>query len=630
MRSPESFDAFYVSTRDRLLHETYALTGDVPAARTAVRDAFAVAWHHWRKVAVLDDPEGWVRPLAHGRGRRRHTARLWHRDKDLDPEVRATLDALGKLSHTERQLLVLTTLSRLSMAEIARAAGLPRLEAERQIQTATSTFATARDIASTDVRRALDALRGPLEDVRWPRAPIVRRAGTARRRTHTAIGMGLVAAALIASGSIVSSGTGAEPSALGEEKASPGIIVRPATDDGSEPLSEAALLTDEQVERFGPRLAWSETETTDNLDGDGLLLPCQAARYAAPESLGALARTWTGTAEVTRKRQSRNGQGGKGRKQRPVTEDRTRAIQYVEKAPDAEAAGPAFLATSYWFAGCAEPRTQLLSTRSVERVGTEASVFALRSWSKDPRRFSVGVARTGQYVVTLLVEAREGVPNERETVRGLSAAVNALCGTPGAAECAANPRTRPAAPLPLGDPPGLLAALDLPPVVNARGPWVGPPAAPPTSNFASSSCDRTQFTGKGVRRPLARTFVFPESPKATEFALSQTVALMNPDRGRAFVEGVRSRIRQCAQANLGTQVTNVLTRSTTQAELTVWALEIEVSDSRTVPFFMAIMRQGNKVSQVGFSPHGKMTMARPDFVALAERAQQRLANLTRG
>ena len=34
MRSPESFDAFYVSTRDRLLHETYALTGDIAASRT--------------------------------------------------------------------------------------------------------------------------------------------------------------------------------------------------------------------------------------------------------------------------------------------------------------------------------------------------------------------------------------------------------------------------------------------------------------------------------------------------------------------------------------------------------------------------------------------------------------------
>ena len=64
MRSPETFDAYYVETRTRLLHEAYALTGDAPAARAAVRDAFVVAWHHWRKVAMLEDRDAYVRPLA--------------------------------------------------------------------------------------------------------------------------------------------------------------------------------------------------------------------------------------------------------------------------------------------------------------------------------------------------------------------------------------------------------------------------------------------------------------------------------------------------------------------------------------------------------------------------------------
>ena len=47
-----------------LLVQTYALTGDLPASRSAVRDAFVAAWHHWRKVSRLEDPESWVRPHA--------------------------------------------------------------------------------------------------------------------------------------------------------------------------------------------------------------------------------------------------------------------------------------------------------------------------------------------------------------------------------------------------------------------------------------------------------------------------------------------------------------------------------------------------------------------------------------
>ena len=161
MRSPETFDAYYVETRTRLLHEAYALTGDAPAARAAVRDAFVVAWHHWRKVGRLEDRDAYVRPLAFRRARRRHTDRIWHRDKSLAPEARATLDALSKLSATQRELLVLNALSTLSLAEIGRMVGLPRSDAERELQTATSQFALNRDMPTTEVRRLLQDLAEP-------------------------------------------------------------------------------------------------------------------------------------------------------------------------------------------------------------------------------------------------------------------------------------------------------------------------------------------------------------------------------------------------------------------------------------------------------------------------------------
>ena len=64
MRNSDDFDAFYKATRERLLLQTVALTGDLPAARRAIRDAYVAAWHHWRKVSRLDHPEDYVRPLA--------------------------------------------------------------------------------------------------------------------------------------------------------------------------------------------------------------------------------------------------------------------------------------------------------------------------------------------------------------------------------------------------------------------------------------------------------------------------------------------------------------------------------------------------------------------------------------
>jgi len=74
-----SFDAFYKDARDRLLLQTFALTGDLAVARGAVREAFVVSWHHWRKTGRLHEPESAVRPDAWRKALRRASTRPWHR-----------------------------------------------------------------------------------------------------------------------------------------------------------------------------------------------------------------------------------------------------------------------------------------------------------------------------------------------------------------------------------------------------------------------------------------------------------------------------------------------------------------------------------------------------------------------
>ncbi len=626
MRNPEAFDAFYAETRDRLLLETYALTGDLPASRTAVRDAFAVAWHHWPKVSRLADPEGWLRPQAHGRAQRRHTARPWHRDKSIDDDVRATLEALSKLSGPERKTLVLTTLSTMPLLEIGREVGLPQAETERALQSATTRFAMSRDVASTEVRRHLESLGSAIDDSRWPRSTIVRRSGTTRRRTHTLIGTAGVISALLVSGTVVSSG-GVEPSSLDQESALPGVTLR------DEPVPEPAvldadgLLALDQVRRYGRGLTWTQAETSDNLAGSGLVMPCQQARFADPAGAGALLRSFTGEAEVVKKR--RVGRGKNARTiRRTVSEERASAVEFVELSADEEQAGGAFETARGWYAECLDARAQLMSTEAVDRVGDEATVMVLRTWNREPARIAVGLARTGQLTVTTMVRTTGAPVNARTAAAGLAAAVNAVCGAPGAGTCAGPPRIRVGQPLPVGKPAGLLAAVDLPPVIGAVGPWVGTEPRRARSNEARTPCDNTQFGGRGMRHNLTRTFVFPARKVADNlFGLTQTVATMPTARARAFVDGVRSRIRSCGRAGLGTAVDRLVDRSGKVAELTVWDLDVEISDNRTIQFWMAIMRDGNAVSQVGFTPDQGMTMARGDFVAIAERALERLSDL---
>ena len=57
----------------------------------------------------------------------------------------------------------------------------------------------------------MEALAPPLDTLRWPRPSIVMRAGAARRRAHTAVGVAAAVAAVVVSGSLVTDASGAHP-----------------------------------------------------------------------------------------------------------------------------------------------------------------------------------------------------------------------------------------------------------------------------------------------------------------------------------------------------------------------------------------------------------------------------------
>ncbi|MCW2816327.1 MAG: polymerase sigma factor, partial [Nocardioides sp.] len=181
MRQPDDFDAFYKDARERLLAQTYALTGDLGASRRAVREAFVVAWHRWRKLSRHGRPEDVVRPHAWRLAQRNHTARVWHREKDITPQTRATLDALGRLTVAQRRVLVLTQLASVSLPEMAREVGLPLERAERELQAGSDALALALGTEALSLRTVFEDLAASVGGRgRWPRASIVRRSGAAR------------------------------------------------------------------------------------------------------------------------------------------------------------------------------------------------------------------------------------------------------------------------------------------------------------------------------------------------------------------------------------------------------------------------------------------------------------------
>lgn len=613
MRDPELFDTFYKDARERLLLQTYALTGDLAAARAAVRDSFIVAWHHWRKVSALDDPEESVRPHAWRHAQRRHTARLGHRDKDVDPEVRATLDALAKLPITQRRALLLTQLASVTMPLMAREIGLPQDDAERELQAAITQFSLVRDVPAPEVRSVFEPLRAVVAEARWPRGSIIRRAGSARRRTHTTVGAVAAVAAVLVTGSMVTDAAGVRPT-LDRDAPSAVADQEPIRTGTEASLTPEVMVGQTRVARAIGGTQW-RARTDDNSDGSGLVIPCQQERYADPDGTAALVRTFETDA--------RRG---------PAKS----ATQTTELSTSPHAARRTFATTLGWFAGCQVERTQLISTRRVQSVGDQAMLVVLRSWDDPLTTMTVGVARTGNYTTTTVtMVGGDDRPDVDGNTELLASAVSGLCTLPEGGECAGTPRARLVAPLPVGKAPAMLTEIDLPPVSSIEEPWVGTEPRKAMRNLAATRCDQASFAGRFKKAEFAanmtRTFLIPEAKLPAEFGLTETVATLPERRARAFVELVRQRLGTCESEDdgLGTEVDQVANLDDGNVSLTAWELTIAVTDERSVRYTMAIMRRGTAVAQLAFVPAPKVEMPQGAFVDLAMRALDRLVEMPR-
>ncbi len=607
MKQPEEFDAFYRSARTRLLLQTYALTGDLPASRAAVRDSFVVTWHHWRKVSRLADAESWVRPHAWAQAQRRHTARIWHRDRNLDPEAARTLESLGKLSVGQRKALLLETLTTLPLAERARELGLTRPEAERQTRTAVERFAGLREVDPAGFPPLFETLHAQVEDSTWPRSSILRRSGAARRRTHTLVGAVAALAALVATGFAVDGTHG--PTKLPQADLGAGRSVNAEPEQPAQ-FDADALVGEEELGLAVDGTGWRATRTSDNRAGDGLATPCQERRYADPRARAALVRSFT----------TRPTEG----------EPQVSAVQTAELSGNVKAARRTWDQSVAWYAGCTAPQVQLGTTMRVAEVGDEAMLVRLRDWSKG-RTYLAGVARTGRITTTTFYRTDDNTePDVAGATRMLVLAVNGMCPTPQGDGCATTPETEEVAPVPVGEVPGLLASVDLPMVPKVSRPWVGTEAREARDNVAATTCDRTDFAVDPVRSNVTRTFLIPDARLPATFGVTETAGTLPSDaQARAFVATIRRKMDSCSDRDLGADVTGLGSSEEKDGEHAVWRVTVEISDQESVTYLMGVVRRGSTVAQIGFVPGRDITIGPDPFEELLLRAGERLSYLPR-
>ncbi len=431
---------------------------------------------------------------------------------------------------------------------------------------------------------------------------------SAPRRWPAVVGVLATVIVVVASGLLVNDPDGVVAS-LGRQQVTPvaqPVTPRPEAVPPPVALDEGDLLTAEQVRRLEPRRTWRVVETATKATAEQPP-PCGADRFADPESTDTLQRGYESSG-------------------RPAA--RIQVVQASELSTDTRQARAGYRRLSNQFAACAEPGAQLLDTLEATGVGNSARLFVVRAPGRPAATRVLGVARTGRIVTSTWAT----VPGDQRPKPGphaqlLAAAVNGLCGQPGSGRCAAPPVVVAVPPLPVDDAPGMLAIIDLPPTSGSRAPWVSSRPRKATVNPAASSCDSTTFDSPRFSKARTRTFLKPEARVPDTFGLSQTVGVLPPKRAATFVAQVRDEVDACPEETLGTRAKLLLDDRGGAREVTAWRLRIEVGEDRTVDVYMAIMRDGAAVAQLGWVPSPRVTLADGDFEALAERALARLGEL---
>jgi DNA-directed RNA polymerase specialized sigma24 family protein len=609
MRAEEQFDSFYLKTRRALVHQTFALTGDITAAQRAVRDAYVQAWHHWRKVKTCEDPREWVRPRAWAQAQRRHSARLWQRTRDLSSRDRAVLDAVHKLSAAERRAFLIVELAGVAPDVAARELNLTRQVLENQLGSATAKLARELDTEPAAVREPLLGLGDAASKVSLPRAAAIRRQGRNRRRTHTVAAAAAVTFLAVATGAFAHEPQAGAPTA-GPLVATPGDGPRTQKglpEEDTNLPSAADLLEPQDVSRLDKTAGWRTSETHDNTSGDGINFVCQQERFADPKGLATLVRV------LEPQRRS------------PVQS----VVQTVEISESADNAAATYSTVLSWFASCQGGAVHLSRSFDVAGVADHATLLELESWSRPTTLYTVAVAEVGQVVTTSVVRTVDGEPPRAGNVaRVLATAAKSICEKSGADDCPSRPRLEPSAPAPSGEGTGMLATVDMPPLTGVGKPWVGTSPASSKKNLAATSCDHADFPKAGAVRDRTRTFLVPEARLPDRFGLTETYGTFrSPKAAAAFLRTVRSRFDHCEDRDLATKVVATHRFRGDRLDGSTWRLNTELSQSSKVVFDVGFVRRGATVAQVTFVPAGDAELPPGAFGKLMVRAGQRLAEL---
>jgi DNA-directed RNA polymerase specialized sigma24 family protein len=605
MRRGDVFDAFYRRYRPRILHQTYVFSGDTETAQRATKEAFVHAAHHWRRLQADPDAEAWLRVhafraagLARNRGRRPWYVRAF----EIAADHRPLLLALQGLSPTERTLIILRYVVGSNVNAAAREAGVSEEQARDLIQRSIRTLSTKVPVEEANLPARLDGLRDDLESVADDRTTSLRRDGRRRRRSQLVLAGLAGVAALVAAGALTAVAPGHHAATV------------PPGNEG--PNDVPVMVPSIRVSQLLPLRTVVDTDRTrdwqvESTSWDKDAVTTYDACLPFVTSDAHAEHFWI-----------RKYSAGSGK-----TSD---AYQTLQVSLTSSAARVAYQRVITAYGQCSAAGRQLVEYDKVTRSGDEAALVRFNETvGSDVRVQTIAVARTGKVVTSFAVTQPEPSSVSMPAVAALAQdAVNQVCGPAGGRCGSSTPRMSVAIPPEAASDRSFLSVIDLPTPRGITGRWLATSPARAGSNPAATQCDKASFDA--TTHPMTRTYVVDGDAKVpATFGVTETTAhFADASAAASFVNHVRTVVRGChdRQLSLAVSKTQALHTHPDGVEGYIWSINAQLSEKQAQKYLTALIRIGDRVAQVTFTPTDKYGLDFDQFVAVVKRAGQRLAS----
>ncbi len=161
MATAVDLDALYDASYRRLVVQVYAMCGSLSEAEDAVQDAFVTALRKRSQLALVGNPEAWIRTVAlnvvrhrwrHASVVRRYQAKVPgpQTPVEVGPEHVAIVTALAGVDADQREAVVLHYLADLPIAAIAAQLGIPEGTVKSRLSRARERLAGLLDDTGDD------------------------------------------------------------------------------------------------------------------------------------------------------------------------------------------------------------------------------------------------------------------------------------------------------------------------------------------------------------------------------------------------------------------------------------------------------------------------------------------------